>query len=185
MTRNEPITLRRDCEAIEIPIGNKVILHAGSQVVVTQALGGTYTVMTDRGHLVRIEGKDADAIGLETAAAEPVGLPAAAEGTADVEKLVWNQLRTCYDPEIPVNIAELGLVYACVITSLPDGGNTVEIQMTLTAPGCGMGATLKAEVERRVLTVPDVKGVNVELVWDPIWDPSMMSEAARLQLGLM
>jgi len=182
MTVNEAITLGRDCEAIQIPSGVKLTLSAGTRVRLTQSLGGTYTVMTETGLLAHIAGKDADAIGQEIAPSPTGGAGVVAE--EPVEKLVWDQLKTCFDPEIPVSIVELGLVYLCEVTPLPFG-HSVEIKVTLTAPGCGMGAALKAEVERRVLTVPDVKGVNVELVWDPIWDPSMMSEAARLQLGLM
>lgn len=184
MTRNEPITLRRDCEALEIPIGNKVILPADSQVTVTQSLGGTYTVMTEQGYLVRIAGKDADAIGLETAAASQIGASAAVSAP-EVEKLVWDQLRTVYDPEIPVNVVDLGLVYVCQIMPLPEGGHKAEVKMTLTAPGCGMGPVLQADAESKIRGVPGIKEVEVKIVLDPSWDQSMMSEAARLELGLM
>ncbi|MGH7775465.1 MAG: putative Fe-S cluster assembly protein SufT [Candidatus Binatia bacterium] len=184
MRTNEPITLSRDCEALQIPSGEKVTLPAGSQVRITQSLGGSYTVVTDRGYMVRIAGKDADAVGQETIATSQAGMSAAVD-PAEVEKLVWDQLRTCYDPEIPVNIADLGLIYSCLITSLPDSGNRIEIKMTLTAPGCGMGGALKADVQSKIQSVPGVKEVDVELVWDPPWDQSLMSEAAKLQLGLI
>ena len=133
MKTNEPITLSRDCQAIQIPSGEKVTLPGGSQVRITQSLGGSYTVTTERGYMVRIASKDADAIGEETGVFDSGG--SSAVEPADVERLVWDQLKTCYDPEIPVNIAELGLIYSCLITPLPEGGNKVEIKMTLTAPG--------------------------------------------------
>ena len=184
MKTNEPITLSRDCQAIQIPSGEKVTLPAGSQVRITQSLGGSYTVTTERGYMVRIASKDADAIGEETSGVFDSGGSSAVE-PADVERLVWDQLKTCYDPEIPVNIAELGLIYSCLITPLPEGGNKVEIKMTLTAPGCGMGESLKADVQSKILNLPGIKDVNVELVWDPPWDRSMISEAAKLQLGML
>jgi probable FeS assembly SUF system protein SufT len=181
----EPITLSRDCEAVQIPSGTIIMLPAGTQVWMMQSLGGAYTVTTDRGYMVRIAGKDADALGMETAPASQAALSGTAESPEDIEKLVWDQLKTCYDPEIPVNIADLGLVYSCVITPLSEGGNKVEIKMTLTAPGCGMGDFLKTDVQSKVLTVPGVKEADVEVVFDPPWNPSMMSEVARLELGML
>jgi probable FeS assembly SUF system protein SufT len=183
MKTNEPITLSRDCEAIAIPYGEKVVLPAGSLVRVTQSLGGTYTVMTEQGYLVRIAGKDADALGQETAAASQIGASAVV-GAQEVEKLVWDQLRAVYDPEIPVNAVDLGLVYVCQITPLPEGGHKAEVKMTLTAPGCGMGPVLQADAESKIKGVPGIQEVEVEIVLDPPWDPSMMSEAAKLELGM-
>ena len=182
---NEPITLGRDCEAIQIPNGDQVTIPAGTPVRITQSLGGTYTVITAQGYMVRIAGKDADALGKEPVAALQAAEPTSSKGPADVESLVWGQLRTCYDPEIPINIVDLGLVYSCVIARLPDGGNEVHIRMTLTAPGCGMGEVLRADVQRKVLGVPGVGKAFVEVVFDPAWGPSRMSEAAKLQLNML
>ena len=184
MKTNEPIILSRDCEAIQIPSGEKVMLPAGSRVTVTQSLGGSYTVTTDQGYLVRIANKDADAIGEEAEASQAERLTAAA-GPADLEKLVWDQLKTCFDPEIPVNIVDLGLVYHGQVTPLPEGDNKVDVKFTLTAPGCGMGQVLKADMESKILSLSGVKDVDVEVVFDPPWDPSKMSDAAKLQLGFM
>ena len=184
MKTNEPIILSRDCEAIQIPSGEKVMLPAGSRVTVTQSLGGSYTVTTDQGNLVRIANKDADAIGEEAEVSQAERLTAAA-GPADLEKLVWDQLKTCFDPEIPVNIVDLGLVYHCQVTPLPEGDNKVDVKFTLTAPGCGMGQVLKADMESKILSLSGVKDVDVEVVFDPPWDPSKMSEAAKVQLGFM
>ena len=178
---NEPITLLRDCEAILIPDGTSISLKEGTAVYVTQALGGSVTVNVN-GNLARIPPHNVDAIGLEVEAvsadAESTG-----DGTVD-EAMVWDQLRTCYDPEIPINIVELGLIYRCEINPLDGGGHLVDIDMTLTAPGCGMGPFLVDDVEQKLVQVPNVSEVKVELVFDPIWNPEMMSEAARLQTGL-
>jgi probable FeS assembly SUF system protein SufT len=184
MKTNEPIILSRDCEAIQIPSGEKVMLPAGTQVTVTQSLGGSYTVITDQGYLVRIANKDAEAIGKEAEASQAERLTAAA-GPADLEKLVWDQLKTCFDPEIPVNIVDLGLVYHCQVTPWPEGGNKVDVKFTLTAQGCGMGGVLKADMQSKILNLPDVKDVDVEVVFDPPWDPSMMSDAAKIKLGMI
>jgi len=184
MKTNEPIILSRDCEAVQIPSGEKVMLPVGSRVTVTQSLGGSYTVTTDQGYLVRIANKDADAIGEEAEASQAERLTAAA-GPADLDKLVWDQLKTCFDPEIPVNIVDLGLVYHCQVTPLPEGGNKVDVKFTLTAPGCGMGQVLKGDMESKILSLSGVKDVDVEVVFDPPWEPSMMSDAAKLQMGLM
>lgn len=183
MRTNEPITLSRDCEAIVIPDGYQVKLPKGSQVNIMQALGGDYTVSTTEGYMVRISGKDADALGKEASASPEVGVPSTLE--APVEKLVWDQLKTCFDPEIPVNIVDLGLVYVCRIAPLPEGGNKAEVKFTLTAPGCGMGDVLKADIRSKILSVPGIKDVDVEVVVEPPWDPSKMSEAAKLQLGML
>ena len=177
------ITLRRDCQAIRIPSGERVTVAAGTAVTVTQSLGGMYTVLTDEGAMVRIAGDDADALGLEAPAAPQAATSAPADGP-NVERLVWAQLRTIFDPEIPVNIVDLGLVYGCRAIPWPVGGHMVEVQMTLTAPGCGMGDVLKADAERKIKGLPGVTVVEVEVVFDPPWNQSMMSEAARLQTGM-
>jgi probable FeS assembly SUF system protein SufT len=178
----EEIYLKRDCEAILIPSGMPVTLPAGSRVTITQELGGDLTVLTSWGYMARIAAEDADALGREPAPAAPAETEAAS--AAVTEEQVWDALRKVYDPEIPVNIVELGLVYHCQVTSLPGGGHRVDIRMTLTAPGCGMGQVLQSDVERKVGSLPGVKVVNVELVFDPPWNRNMMSEAARLELGL-
>jgi probable FeS assembly SUF system protein SufT len=177
--------LQRDCDAVQIPNGYSMTLPAGTEVTIMQSLGGAFTVTTDYGYMARIAGNDADALGLEAPpalAGESTGAP---EGPADAEKLVWEQLRTCYDPEIPVNIVELGLVYSCTVTPLETGGSRVEVKFTLTAPGCGMGEWLKQDVQSKIAAVPGVEEVDVEVVFDPPWNQSMMSEAAKLELGMM
>ena len=180
MVTREARTLARDVEVAAIPYGDKLTLTAGTNVYITQALGGSYTAMTDHGYLVRIEGKDADAIG-ETPTAPVTAEDAAGRTT---KELAWEQLRSCYDPEIPVNIVDLGLVYKCE-TEPVEGGEKVKVEFTLTAPGCGMGDFLRQDVEQKLLALPGVKEADVQVVLDPAWDQSMMSDAARLQLGLM
>ncbi len=182
MNSSEPITLNRDCEAVLIPAGTPLLLQEGSIVYITQALGGSYTVNIN-GNLARIAPQDADALGFDSDESIPAP-KARADGTVDEEE-VWNQLRTCYDPEIPINIVELGLIYRCDIEPLEDGGNRVDIIMTLTAPGCGMGEFLAADVRSKVASVPNVTDVNVQLTFDPPWDQTMMSETARLETGLL
>ncbi|WNG55047.1 putative Fe-S cluster assembly protein SufT [Archangium gephyra] len=177
--------LARDCEVTMIPSGERVTVPAGTEVRVIQTLGGNVTVQGDYGQLMRIDEKDAEVLGADYLAQNPKAEePKAAEGTFDAER-VWEQLRTVYDPEIPVNIVELGLVYECKATPLPEGGHRVEIQMTVTAPGCGMGPVLVDDVRQKVTGVPGVKEADVQLVWDPPWDQSRMSDVARLQLGWM
>ena len=177
----EARTLTRDIEVAAIPYGDRMPLPAGSTVFVTQALGGSFTVMTDRGYMVRVEGKDADAIG-ET----PLAVPSEAEqADKPIQEQAWDQLKTCYDPEIPVNIVVLGLVYECTVAPLESGGNKATVRFTLTAPGCGMGDYLKLDVKQKLLSVPGIQDADVEVVLEPVWNQSMMSEAARLQLGLM
>jgi probable FeS assembly SUF system protein SufT len=185
MKTQERVTLRRECEAIQIPSGNIITLPAGSAVRIMQSLGGMYTVMTGNGYLVRIADTDADALGKEPTAASPTAATAAAGRPEEIEQLVWEQLRTCYDPEIPVNIVDLGLVYHCQVTPVPQGGNMVEVKFTLTAPGCGMGAVLQADIESKILSVPGVEDVDVEVVFDPPWNQNMMSEVAKLELGML
>jgi probable FeS assembly SUF system protein SufT len=174
------IELQRDCEATLIPSGEIVRLSQGERVVLTQSLGGTYTVQTNVG-LARIAAPDADALGFEV---KPRSHEPAGAGAFDLEQ-VMAQLKTVFDPEIPVNVVDLGLVYACEAHPIESGGQRVEIKMSMTAPGCGMGDVLKEDARARVRVVPGVAEVDVEIVWDPPWDQSRMSEAARLQLGML
>ncbi len=183
MHENSEKTLQRDCSATRIPSGETITLSAGTHVFITQALGGSYTVATDNG-LARIADQDADALGLEPAPTQAAA-PKSTESGPVEEKAVWDQLRTCYDPEIPVNIVDLGLVYDCVITPRESQGAKVDVKMTLTAPGCGMGPTIAAEAKSKVLSVPGVGEADVELVWDPPWNQAMISEAGKMKLGLI
>jgi probable FeS assembly SUF system protein SufT len=180
MQMRKEATVARDVEAREIPSGTPITLRAGDPVVITQSLGGSFTVMTPVGFLARLDGKDADAIG-ET----PVVADAAADAGKSTEDLAWDQLRTCFDPEIPVNIVDLGLVYGCALSPLPDGGQKIDVKFTLTAPGCGMGDVLREDIKGKLLTLPDIKEADVQVVFDPPWSLQMMSEAAKLQLGMM
>ena len=180
MGGSEPITLSRACEVVEIPSGIRGTLPAGAVVGIMQSLGSGYTVATDRGYMYRIDAKDTDALGLANEV--PTQAPAVQEGIFS-EQMVWDQLKTVYDPEIPVNIVDLGLVYSCVIAPLEQDGNRVHVKMSMTAPGCGMGNVLKADVESKLSRLPDVKEVHVEVVFDPPWHPGLMSDAAKLQLG--
>lgn len=177
----EETVVTRDVEATAIPYGDKLTLSAGSPVIISQALGGSYTVVTMQGYMVRIDGRDADAIGKEV----PVGPTAEEVADRPLKDLAWDQLRTCYDPEIPVNIVELGLVHSCEVEEVPEGGSRVAVRFTLTAPGCGMGDVLRQDIERKVLGLPGVKEADVQVQLDPPWDQTRMSDAARLQLGLM
>lgn len=178
---NEPFALSRKVSAIIIPAGDTVDLPEGTTGFITQALGGSFTIYVE-GNLFRVAGADADALGKEPV--PPPSVPANATDK-DIEDVIWQQLRTCYDPEIPINIVDLGLVYRCDVKSRPDGQRTVEIDMTLTAPGCGMGDVLVQDAQEKVAVVPTVADVRVELVFDPPWSQAMMSEEARLQTGLM
>jgi probable FeS assembly SUF system protein SufT len=178
----EPILLTRDCDAIQIPSGQAIHLSAGDEVMITQSLGGSYTVATRDG-LAKIAGKDADALGLE-----PVAAPAAGGGSSGgpvEEAQVWEALKTCYDPEIPVNIVDLGLVYDCVVEPGEAGTTRVLVKMTLTAPGCGMGPAIAAEAKGKILALPGVDTAEVDLVWEPAWNQGMISEKGRMQLGLV
>lgn len=184
MSSSNPVSLTRDVEATLIPVGTKVTLMKGEQAYITQSLGGSYTVIVN-GNMFRIEGKDADALGL------PVQTQVVATGKPmtreEVEKQVWEVLKTCYDPEIPVNIVDLGLIYDCVVTPIEGKENAyrVDVKMTLTAPGCGMGPMIAQDAQNKILSIEAVEEANVEVVWDPPWNQSMLSEAAKLQLGLM
>lgn len=178
---SEPVRFERDCAAVLVPQGEAVNLPAGSIGYITQALGGSYTVFIE-GNLFRIAGQDADAIGKEPQA--PLSLPAGADDEA-VETLVWKQLRTCFDPEIPINVVDLGLVYEANVSHRDDGERLVEVKMTLTAPGCGMGEILVDDVRSKLEMIPTVAEADVELVFDPPWNRTMMSEAARLETGML
>jgi probable FeS assembly SUF system protein SufT len=185
MMTNESVVLARDVEASVVPVGTKVTLQKGEQAYITQSLGGSYTVVV-RGNMFRVEGKDADALGLQVAAGPTSGSAGQPATPEQLEKQIWEALRTCYDPEIPVNIVDLGLIYDCKVAPLADAsGHQAEIKMTLTAPGCGMGPVLAQDVQTKLLCIEGIDEANVELVWDPPWNQSMMTEAAKLQLGLM
>lgn len=178
---NEPVNLIRDVSAIIIPVGEVVTLREGTEGFITQALGGSFTVYVE-GNLFRISGTDADALGKE-----PVPLPEVPDNATDedIESVIWDQLKTCYDPEIPVDIVNLGLVYRCDVTPLGNGQRSVSVDMTLTAPGCGMGDVLVQDAREKIAVIPTVADVTVELVFDPPWNVGMMTEEARLQTGLM
>ena len=179
------VVTTRDIDALQIPDGSRVVLDEGTPVRITQALGGSITVMTDFGQMLRVDAKNADALGISK---EEVAAAAAAGELAEgpLEDRVWSILRTIFDPEIPVNIVELGLVYDCAVgDDEEDGKRDVRIKMTLTAPACGMGPVLVEDVRRKLETMGDVRQADIELVFDPPWNPDMMTEAARLQLGFM
>ena len=177
---SEPIQLERDCDAIIVPAGDHVTLPAGTPGYITQQLGGSFTVFVE-GNLFRIDGVDADALGKE-----PLPKPQLPDNASDedFEAVVWEQMATCFDPEIPVNIVDLGLIYRCEVIKNDDGERKLEIDMTLTAPGCGMGDILVADVRSKLLMIPTVVEVDVQLVFEPLWSQSMMSEAARLEVGM-
>jgi len=175
----EQVELTRDVEAVQIPAGHTVTLEKGTDVFVTQSLGGTYTVQAPAyGGLFRIAGRDADAIG------KPVTEAPAATTGGDLEQQVWETLKTCYDPEIPVNIVDLGLVYDMRITPEPDGRSRVDVKMTLTAPGCGMGTSIAADARLKLLSLTGVGDADVEIVWDPPWNPQMISPEGKERLGM-
>ena len=177
---SEPVKLERDCAAVLVPQGDKVTLPAGSIGYITQALGGSFTVFIE-GNLFRIAGEDADALGKEPPA--PLSLADESDDEA-VEQLVWRQLRTCFDPEIPVNIYELGLIYSIKITDAPDHTSDVDIQMTLTSPGCPVAQEMPGMVQNAILPISEVRDVDVDIVWDPTWNPGMMAETAKMQLNM-
>lgn len=177
------VELTRDCEAIQIPMGTTVTLHKGTHVDITQTLGGTYTVHS-AGGLYRIATKDADALGVSSKSLqEMVAERPQAAGPVD-EKQVWDTLKTCFDPEIPVNIVDLGLIYDMHIESMPSGSSHVKVKMTLTAPGCGMGTVIASDAQQKLLYLPGVEEASVEIVWDPPWHQSMITAEGRRILGL-
>lgn len=179
MSTPEITKLNRDCVAIQVPSGNEITLCKNTEVAITQNLGGTYTVVANN-NMYRIDNKDADALGKSSLTFLP-----ADNVNKSLEDQIWEQLRTCYDPEIPVNIVDLGLVYGVDITATEDNKYNVVIRMTLTAPGCGMGPIIAADAQLKVAKLPDVKNVEIEMVFDPPWDRSMLSDQAKLTLGLM
>jgi len=182
MSMRKYATLTRDIEVSEIPAGTRGSIPSGTPITIVQALGGSFTAMTMQGYMVRIEGKDADAIGEEPPPAPPTAESASGRSMLD---LAWDQLRTCFDPEIPVNIVDLGLVYECALSPRDEGGQRATVRFTLTAPGCGMGDFLRQDVIGKLMSVPGIDQVDAEVVFDPQWNQSMMSDAARLQLGMM
>ena len=175
--------LSRDCDAVQIPVGAPVVLPKGTHVDIAQTLGGTFTVHA-QGGLYRIAGKDADALGLQPPQQEKKQMPAGGAPEKLDEKEIWEILRTCYDPEIPVNIVDLGLVYDLAIEKLPSGFHKVDVKMTLTAPGCGMGGVIAGDAQQKILALDPVEEANVSVVWDPPWHQSMISEQGRRVLGL-
>ena len=182
MNMREEVTLTRNAEAVMIPSGEKVLVPEGARATITQSLGGSYTLITERGLMVRVSGREVEAIGKPVDSVPDVA-PGEELAPEKLEEMVWDQLKTCYDPEIPVNIVDLGLVYLCELEEA-GGAKNVKIKMTLTAPGCGMGPVLASDVKSKVESLPGVKQAEVEVVFDPMWDRSMMSEAAKLQLGM-
>jgi probable FeS assembly SUF system protein SufT len=180
MPMQKQTVLTRDVEAAEIPSGMPVFLKKGDAVAITQSLGGSYTVLTGTGYMARVDGKDADALGEEVVVRDP-----AADAGKTTGELAWDQLRTCFDPEIPVNIVDLGLVYKCEVTPMPEGGEKAEVRFTLTAPGCGMGDVLREDVRQKLLAVPGIKEADVQVIFDPPWSMAMMSDAAKLHLGIL
>jgi probable FeS assembly SUF system protein SufT len=177
----EQIEIRRDCQAVQIPQGNSVIIPAGSEVIVTQSLGGSYTVQVPSlGGLFRIAGRDADALGLQAG----VDVDAAAQTGPLSDNAIWEVLKHVYDPEIPVNIVDLGLVYDLRVEPLPSGLNRVEVKMTLTAPGCGMGQTIAMDARHRIESLPGIAEADVQVVWEPQWNPHMISPEGRAKLGM-
>jgi probable FeS assembly SUF system protein SufT len=176
--------LTRDVEASVVPVGTKVTLQKGEQAHITQSLGGTYTVIVN-GNMFRIESKDGDALGMEVQAAPVTTTTSGPLTQEELEKKVWESLKTCYDPEIPVNIVDLGLIYDCHLTPIGADNYKADVKMTLTAPGCGMGPVLAQDVQNKLISLEPIDEANVELVWDPPWNQGMMTEAAKLQLGLL
>ena len=181
MEQSTPIKVLRECDATLIPSGEDIKLIKGTVVRITQSLGGDYTLYVS-GNLVKLSGKDADAIG-------KTPLPSSQKnesykGMEFNEEMVWEQLKTCYDPEIPVNIVDLGLVYDLAINGSNEEGHDLHVKMTLTAPGCGMGPSIAQDVEGKIMSLPNVKDVLVEIVWEPLWNQNMMTEDAKLKLGM-
>ena len=176
-----PIKILRDCDATLIPSGDEIKLIKGTLVRITQALGGDFTLYVN-GNLVKISGEDADAIGEKVD--DRIKKSIEINNGEYSDELVWEQLKTCFDPEIPVNIVDLGLIYDFSKKGNKKNGYNINIKMTLTAPGCGMGPSIAQDVDNKVSTLPGVKDVLVEIVWDPVWDQSMMSEDAKLKLGM-
>ena len=185
MNPGDPIVLSRNVEATVVPAGDRVTLQEGETAQITQELGGSYTVIVN-GNMFRIEHADGDALGKEVEKSTIRSSTGAPMSEDELETEIWNQLKTCYDPEIPVNIVDLGLIYDCAVFPMEGSeGKRVDVKMTLTAPGCGMGPMIQQDVQNKLMCIEDVDEANVDLVWEPQWNQGMMSEAAQLQLGLM
>ena len=184
MTTDKAITLSQECKAVLVPSGEAVVLPAGSRVWVTQALGGSYTVMTDHGHVARVDGDVGERLGFPPAGAGAEPNDPSIAGNSPLEKQVWAKLRTCFDPEIPVNIVDLGLIYDCRLEPIPQGGSRAVVRFTLTAQGCGMGEFLRADIRAKLLSIPEIKEAVVDLVWDPPWNQGRISESAKHALGI-
>jgi len=178
---NEAFTLSRNTQAVMVPSGDAIELQAGLSGFITQALGGSFTLYIE-GNLYRLSGENADAIGKQ--ALTPPALPPGATED-DIKSLAWQQMRSCYDPEIPIDIVELGLVYECDVSANEDGTRTLAVKMTLTAPGCGMGPVIAADAQAKIMTIEGVDEARVELVWDPAWNQEMISEEGRMKLGMV
>ncbi len=187
MTENKKVVILRDVDATMVPSGQRVVLAKDEEANIVQKLGNNYTVIV-QGNMFMIEGKNADAIGeqvQEKSQSQDTGNHNKELTQEEIEKKVWEALKNCYDPEIPVNIVELGLVYDCKVEPLKDGGFKVDVKMTLTAPGCGMGPMIAQDVQNKIISIDGVNEANVELVWEPPWSQEMMSESAKLQLGFL
>jgi probable FeS assembly SUF system protein SufT len=181
----DQITIRRTCEAIQIPHGNTVTIEEGTLAIITQALGDTYTIQVPvMGGLFRVADRDADALGKEPRRVEAAAEVEANENGRVSEGAVWDALKNVYDPEIPVNIVDLGLVYDLKIGEAPAGGSAVDVQMTLTAQGCGMGPSIAMDAQRRIESLVGVAEANVQVVWDPPWNPNMISPEGKAKLGM-
>ncbi len=180
----EQIVLNRDVEARIIPEGNRLTIPSGTSVTVTQQLGGTYTVVSQFG-MSRIAGSDADALGLDIPDTAQKKIQEATEAGPLQESAIWEQLKSVYDPEIPVNIVDLGLVYSCEAEEQRDGTHHVDVKMTLTAPGCGMGPVIADDARSKIMTLPGISNADVEVVWDPPWNQDMISEEGKMILGLI
>lgn len=181
---DEPIKLTRDCQVVAVPAGHTLMLSQGTEVMVTQSLGGSYTLLVPSyGGLFRLANRDADAIGMQTTPVETLVSSGQALSGEALEKEVWQALKTCFDPEIPVNIVDLGLIYGMEITQLPDG-TRVDVKMTLTAQGCGMGASIAGDARNKILDLPGVVEADVQVVWDPVWTPEKISPEGRALLGI-
>jgi probable FeS assembly SUF system protein SufT len=184
MNSSDAKILTRDVDASVVPVGTKVTLKQGETAYITQSLGGSHTVVVN-GNMFRIDGKDADALGFAVQAKSSLPAGGGPVTTEELEKHVWESLKTCYDPEIPVNIVDLGLIYDCHLTTLGENSYKADVKMTLTAPGCGMGPALAQDVQNKLLNLDPIDEAIVEVVWEPPWNQTMMTEAAKLQLGLM
>ena len=181
---NEEIALAREVTAIQIPSGDSITLPAGTPVVVTQTLGGTYTVATSSG-LARISSEDTDALGVDLEAKKEKAAVDEAMANATLEEQIWHQMKQVYDPEIPVDIVNLGLIYDCAIDEADPEEVKVHVKMTLTAPGCGMGPVIAADAQARIMTLDNIGEAEVEVVWEPAWNQDMISEEGKMKLGMM